>query len=628
MPMQVKFGTFIKDLSSTQLPTSVTFTEFDCQLKDSCSIESPVLIIKTANDNINWNYAHIPMWNRYYFIGDRIIQPDGRTTLVLVEDYLASWRTSIINSSAWVARSAKRSLIDYTLDDELAYHNNNIYTNSHTIDNSYFVGDGGTYIVSIAGITADDLDETPCGLRYIAMNAEQMQNFIYKCYEYQSVAGDSFREAMNSKNADMASLATSFFSPLDYVTGIRYFPISYTGSMSTIIREAETKTYSKFYYYSPSADTWQERHACIASTQADCNNKGYIFYKSDYSGGWAWYNGSYGFHNMTTSSGGTNPKPDTSQWNTDNLYRYTYTVTYSDKQTVNPLSFGFIPWDGMTNFGNLDTITDSFTFQINSTNFPEWTYANNCWFERNPNWSKYTLFVPCFGAINIDSAYAGSTLNCEIITDFMTGDGTLKITLTDGTLVDIITGKIGIDVPVTNLSKDMESTLNYASAKASKRTAVGSAIANTVAGVGVGAVMGNVGGAVSALVGGVTGTISTVLNSNNTVNCAKAQLYQSQIMPELSTSGSLGSRAWIMSYNDIMVHVSRRKIFDLDANNIPNYQKKIGGKVMKYLPLSSCVGTTMDDSYLQVIDSPLNIPATTTEKSNIQTMLEKGIYLL
>ena len=107
--MKVRVGTVSKEINSTYQPTLTT--EIDVQIKDGCSFLSPVLIF---NENVwseSYNYCYIPKWGRYYFLHDAVIQ-GPRWFVTCAVDVLATWRSQILASSAYVARSAS----DYTLD--------------------------------------------------------------------------------------------------------------------------------------------------------------------------------------------------------------------------------------------------------------------------------------------------------------------------------------------------------------------------------------------------------------------------------------------------------------------------------------------------------------------------------
>ena len=41
-----------------------------CVLKDDCSVENPVIVLKTGTNISGYNYMYIPDFGRYYYIGD------------------------------------------------------------------------------------------------------------------------------------------------------------------------------------------------------------------------------------------------------------------------------------------------------------------------------------------------------------------------------------------------------------------------------------------------------------------------------------------------------------------------------------------------------------------------------
>ena len=103
--MKVNFYTFTKRINSTKQPTG-TGTEYDCILKDGCSVLAPEikLDLGLANAPAAYNYAYIPTFGRYYYVRwrweDRLWI--GQCTV----DPLASFKTGIGATNTYVARSA------------------------------------------------------------------------------------------------------------------------------------------------------------------------------------------------------------------------------------------------------------------------------------------------------------------------------------------------------------------------------------------------------------------------------------------------------------------------------------------------------------------------------------------
>lgn len=90
--MKVRFYQFAKRNKSTKQPTG-TYQELECNLKSGTSVLKPVILLQTLNPT-NYNYAYIPAWNRYYFVGDWLsIENMWEVSLTL--DPLGTYKTEI-----------------------------------------------------------------------------------------------------------------------------------------------------------------------------------------------------------------------------------------------------------------------------------------------------------------------------------------------------------------------------------------------------------------------------------------------------------------------------------------------------------------------------------------------------
>ena len=101
--MQINFYTFAKKINSTKQPTG-NGTQLDCNIKAPSSIINPVLEITTSP--ISFNYCYIPAFSRYYYIND-ITFDRGLWVISCSVDVLASYKTTIGNSSCYVTRSSQ-----------------------------------------------------------------------------------------------------------------------------------------------------------------------------------------------------------------------------------------------------------------------------------------------------------------------------------------------------------------------------------------------------------------------------------------------------------------------------------------------------------------------------------------
>ena len=102
--MNVNFyASFSKRVNSTLQPSSGQ-TVHDCKLKENCSVHDPILILST--NTVNYEYAYIPSWEKYYFIEDCVSLANGLVEYHLTEDVLATYKTTIGNLYAHVLYSA------------------------------------------------------------------------------------------------------------------------------------------------------------------------------------------------------------------------------------------------------------------------------------------------------------------------------------------------------------------------------------------------------------------------------------------------------------------------------------------------------------------------------------------
>lgn len=72
-------------------------------LRDECSITDPTIIIQS--DTLpNFNYVHIPIWNRYYYVNEITSVRYGLWRISLHVDVLMSYKLDILNLNAIIDR--------------------------------------------------------------------------------------------------------------------------------------------------------------------------------------------------------------------------------------------------------------------------------------------------------------------------------------------------------------------------------------------------------------------------------------------------------------------------------------------------------------------------------------------
>lgn len=102
--MEVILYPFSKRRNSTAVPAS-DGTSLIAVLKDGTSLISPSLSFGTIASPQSYNYCHIPIFGRYYYVNDWTYDR-GIWTASLTEDVLASYKTEILGSTCHVVFSS------------------------------------------------------------------------------------------------------------------------------------------------------------------------------------------------------------------------------------------------------------------------------------------------------------------------------------------------------------------------------------------------------------------------------------------------------------------------------------------------------------------------------------------
>ena len=83
----------------------IEVANIDCKIKDDCSILNPTLIIQI--DSVDYNYAYIPEFNRYYYIDDIVTLNSRLKEISCSVDVRQSYREQLRNTSAIIARNER-----------------------------------------------------------------------------------------------------------------------------------------------------------------------------------------------------------------------------------------------------------------------------------------------------------------------------------------------------------------------------------------------------------------------------------------------------------------------------------------------------------------------------------------
>ena len=234
--MEIRVGTFAKEVNSTKSidvssGTTPGFTNIEVQLKDDCSFLSPVIILDNDTYDPAWNYCYIYIWHRFYFLHDAVFQTGEMVEVQLAIDVLATWKSYILQASAYVARSA--SNYSNLLPDSTWSHTSDVYYNTQIIDIG--LSTNGMYLLSVC---ADDQSSNPTSIPAFAvyeLNALQLKALTK--YMFSS----AFYADATSGITDVstAALAKTFFNPFQYVTKCMWVPFT-----PEPVTESNTKTIS------------------------------------------------------------------------------------------------------------------------------------------------------------------------------------------------------------------------------------------------------------------------------------------------------------------------------------------------------------------------------------------------
>lgn len=91
------------DTNNTINKTLTNETEYTIKFKGIADIKNPVVLL-TSESFLNFNYAYIPDFERFYFINNIEINPNKIYTLNLSVDVLESFKNDILASKGMITK--------------------------------------------------------------------------------------------------------------------------------------------------------------------------------------------------------------------------------------------------------------------------------------------------------------------------------------------------------------------------------------------------------------------------------------------------------------------------------------------------------------------------------------------
>lgn len=227
--MNVRLYNFSKRKNSTKQPDPTTATLFNCQLKDDTSVLNPVLIFNPATEGFTtpfnpsqFNYAHFPLFSRYYFVDDWIFR-NGVWECRLSVDVLASYKLPIGNLQEYVVRSSAAK--NGQIIDNLYPASCDIRVNNTLIASPFVKSYGGGYY--IVGVINNDSDAAQGAVTYYQMSAAQVSRL--KSYMMsETFLSEQGLTAQGVAEVVPKELLKTLYNPFQYIASCEWFPLSAT----------------------------------------------------------------------------------------------------------------------------------------------------------------------------------------------------------------------------------------------------------------------------------------------------------------------------------------------------------------------------------------------------------------
>ena len=150
--MNIRFyKTFSKRRNSTKQVGTATYSTHTCTLKQPTSMHDPV--VQLATSEMLYTYAYIPDWSSYYFVQDVVSLHNGLVEYHLIEDVLATYKTTIGSMTARIGFSS--SNWDPYVPDPRIYISNDM--NQWTAQSAAPVFSGGSFILTVYNNSLDHM---------------------------------------------------------------------------------------------------------------------------------------------------------------------------------------------------------------------------------------------------------------------------------------------------------------------------------------------------------------------------------------------------------------------------------------------------------------------------------------
>lgn len=226
--MQIRlYSGFSKRINSTKRPGNATIT-LDGNLREPCSIENPVIQIvpmSLTNAPAVYSYAYIPEFGRYYFVSDWSYN-GGLWECSLTEDYLATWKTNIGNTSAYIDRCSSEydgNIIDTQYITTLGIVNEKV-----NMINSFYEASitGGCFILGIIDSNNNTDSQVGGAVTYYVLTPAQCRSLMHYLLDDTFLEQNGFPSVQTLTQDISQEMAKAFIKPIDFIVSCMWYPFS------------------------------------------------------------------------------------------------------------------------------------------------------------------------------------------------------------------------------------------------------------------------------------------------------------------------------------------------------------------------------------------------------------------
>lgn len=239
--MVIRLYKFVKRTNSTKRPPLSTeyIVITGALMNDSSSSVTRFMLTvanhKTENNTTNYlyeyNYAYIPVFNRYYWVNSWHYSNNGTWTAELLVDPLASWRGAILNrdTTGYCTRTDKTVYINNYLVDSVYPSGDEYKIETETVTTSLFNANPaqGTFVLGILSVKPPVYG----AMNYYIVPTAQMTTLISNMV---SISPSNYDVDSDWKNSGLTSeLLKSIVSPMSYIKSCKWLPINFDYTLDT-----------------------------------------------------------------------------------------------------------------------------------------------------------------------------------------------------------------------------------------------------------------------------------------------------------------------------------------------------------------------------------------------------------